>query len=96
MRKSINTAIKEARIRIRDQALVRSCGTAGVATGDGRHQLIQAGWRIPDLDEGSAPGPLGGARFSPGPRLRRPSFPSPSDQRENPFGNPKEQTNINR
>lgn len=54
MRKSINTAIKEARIRIRDQVLVRSCGTAGVATGDGRHQLIQAGWRIPDLDEGSA------------------------------------------
>ena len=39
--------------------------------------------------KGSAPGPLGGARFSPGPRLRRPAFPSPSDQRGNPFGNPK-------
>ena len=138
--------------------LVRSCGTAGVATGDGRHKPIQAGQRTPDLDDGSAiryasvlrtpsapskrgrgaptgndkscrtrlpnspgghprpprgtripagspasppcrlpapatkgsaPGPLGGARFSPGPRLRRPAFPSPSDQRGNPFGNPK-------
>ena len=153
--------------------LVRSCRSAGVATGDGRHKPIQAGQRTPDLDDGSAircasvlrtpsapgkrgrgaptgndkscpsslgpnrtsgrfgrrkrlpnspgghprpprgtripagspasppcrlpapatkgsaPGPLGGARFSPGPRLRRPAFPSPSDQRGNPFGNPK-------
>ena len=154
--------------------LVRSCRNAGVATGDGRHQPIQAGQRTPDLDDGSAircasvlrtpsapskrgrgaptgqetscpsslgpnrpearfgrrtqlpnspgghprpprgtripsgspasppgrlpapttkgsaPGPLGGTRFSPGPRLCRPAFPSPSDQRGRPpFGNPK-------
>ena len=154
--------------------LVRSCGTAGVATGDGRHQPLPRSLDAPDLDDGSAircasvlrtpsapskrgrgaptgndescpsslgpnrtsgrfgrrtrlpnspgghprpprgtripagspasppsrppapatkgsaPGPLGGARFSPGPRLRRPAFPSPSDQRGNPFGNPKQ------
>lgn len=39
--------------------------------------------------KGSAPGPLGGARFSPGPRLRCPAFPSPSDQRGYPFWKPK-------
>lgn len=160
-------------------ALVRSGVTAGVATGDGRHQPIQTGRETPDLADGSAireasvhwtpsapgkrgrgaptghdescpsslgpnrtsgrfgrrerlpnspgghprpprgtripagspasppsrppvpatkgsaPGPLGGARFSPGPRLRRPAFPSPSDQRGNPFGNPNGTTNIN-
>ena len=159
--------------------LVRSCGTAGVATGDGRHKPIQAGQRTPDLDDGSAiryasvlrtpsapskrgrgaptgndkscpsslgpnqvsdlfgrrarlpnspgghprpprgtripagspapppsrlpvattkgsaPGPFGGSRFSPGPRLRRPAFPSTSDQRVDPFGNP-ETTNTKR
>lgn len=44
--------------------------------------------------KGFAPGPLGGSRFSPGPRLRRPAFPSSSDQRVDPFGNPKT-TNTN-
>lgn len=44
--------------------------------------------------KGSAPGPFGVSRFSPGPWLRRPAFPSTSDQRVNPFGNPKT-TNTN-
>lgn len=157
--------------------LVRSCGTAGVATGDGRHTPCGQAAR-PDLDDGyaircasvlrtpsaparkgrgaptghnklcpsslgpnrssgrfgrrarlpnspgghprpprgtripagspapppsrlpvattkgSAPGLLGGSKFSPGPRLRRPAFPSISDQMVNPFGNPKT-TNTN-
>lgn len=161
------------------EVLVRSCRTAGVATGDGRHQPIQAGQGTLDLADGcairkasvhwtpsapvkrgrgaptgppgggpnsvgpqpssvrlwtphaapsfagvppwtprvdrlpagspapppsrspvhatkgSAPGPLGCARFSPGPRLRRPAFPSSSDQRAAPFGIPKRTTIIN-
>jgi len=39
--------------------------------------------------KGFAPGPLGGSMFCPGPRLRRPALPSPSDQRVTPFGTPK-------
>lgn len=35
-------------------ALVRSGVTAGVATGDGRHQPIQTGRETPDLADGSA------------------------------------------
>lgn len=38
---------------------------------------------------GKTPGPLGGAKTCPGPRLRRPAIPSSSDQRVCPFGNPK-------
>ena len=35
-------------------ALVRSCGSAGVAPGDGRHQPLPRSLDAPDLDAGSA------------------------------------------
>ena len=35
-------------------ALVRSCGTAGVAAGDGRHQPFPTGKEAPALDDGCA------------------------------------------
>ena len=40
--------------------------------------------------KGCAPGPLGGARPWPGPRLRRPAIPLPPTKGTSPFGNPKQ------
>ena len=40
--------------------------------------------------KGFAPGPLGGTRSWPGPRLRRPAIPLPPTKGMSPFGNPKQ------